>query len=142
MNRRRFLAGFGAVLVGGVGALVPRATEAATLDASLQILDWQQDGDEHVDAITFRLTNDRLPDGDQSKSSIEPVVIPWGRGSQAQQDWPIVDGPRSVRVGESARIRVETTHTKLRLGQPALLTVYDDGTQARAWTRFTPDGGA
>lgn len=142
MNRRRFLASFGSVLAGGVGALIPPATDAATLDASLSVLEWQRDGDDHVDGIEFRLTNERVPTDSPATKSVEPVVIPWGRGSQAQQNWSIVAGPPRLPAGDSAVYRVETTHTRLRFGQPALLTVYDKGTQKRAWTAFTPTEGS
>lgn len=137
MNRRRFLTGLGAAAVTGVGALLPTARDAATLDVSLNVQDWTRDGEDHVDGIEFRMTNRRTPGGSGRETSIEPVVIPWGRGSQAQQNWPIVAGPQHLQAGESATYRVHSTHTELRLGQPALLTVYDKGTEKRAWTRFT-----
>ncbi|MGB9966106.1 twin-arginine translocation signal domain-containing protein [Halobacterium hubeiense] len=143
VNRRRFLVGLGAAAVTGVGALIPNARDAATLDAKLEIQDWARDGEDHIDAIEFWMLNQQTGRGSPQETAINPVVIPWGRGSQAQQDWPIVDGPDQLPAGESAIYRVHSPHTELRLGQTALLTVYDKGTEQRAWTRFTPstEGG-
>jgi len=133
MNRRQFLGGFGVVVAGGLASMVPSTHEQASLEADLEVTGWDALDDEpFVPEFSFRMRNHR------AREPITPAVLPWGQDSYSQAPWTITAGPETLPAGSTASYTVRNGEIPLQVAKPALLVVYDRGTEQRAFDRFLP----
>lgn len=139
MKRREFLAGTGAAAAATLGGALPAAHADATLQASIEVTDveWTRvDEESHgveVDAASVWVRS-------QAAEPLEPVVFLWCRYNWMMQSWTITSGPRVIQPGEEATLHVEAPGDAAQLfpGQPAQVTVVDQGTERRVKQQFRP----
>lgn len=120
--------------VGGLVSRIPQASESVALDIDINIQSWSIDhGDDNADVvgITAQLTNNE-------DVSVQPVAMPWGHGSNPQILWPIVSGPESLSPAQSALYEFDGSDSPLQANDTAVLIIYDQGTEQRAYERFVP----
>jgi hypothetical protein len=135
-KRRAFLGTLGAGLAAVIG-LAPRAHADATLDATAAIVDAERDVTGDVGAVTVELTN-------HAEHPVQPVFSLWSVGRMSRMPWDVADGPDELPSGWTATYHLDAPGParQVRLGpdKPALLVVFDRGSEARAHHRF--DTGA
>lgn len=144
IDRRTMLA---AVATSGAAVLagtLPRATASTDLDAGLEVVDARLNaGGKVVDVtgLTLQITNHRPPGGDV----LTPVPSVWGVDRETQVAWRPEYGDGDwvdVQPGDTRTIAVAPPRpaptVNLRPRQPAMVRVYDRGTERDASTVFTP----
>lgn len=130
-----------ATAVGGLGALIgtaPAAHADATLAADLDVIEYDLIAGA-VSSVVLRVTNRRDP-GDEP---IDPVVLGWGQGRQSLLPWEIAnDQLLPPGVTRDLQLRApgdwDDDHLRFVTEQPALLRLFDKGTERRADVRFMP----
>lgn len=138
-NRREFLGLVASAGVATSGAMLPRAIEAATLDATVTVLDAWEDQTGEIGNLRVHVSNDRPSDGDP----ITVVGNCWGVGRMTQVPWDVARGEWPViQPGERDSIHFvapgEEEVVRLQPDKRAMIRIYDKGTEERAHDSFIP----
>jgi hypothetical protein len=142
ISRRGVLASVTTAGVGTLLATLPRATAATDLEASVEVVDAQL----HRGGPVLDVTGLTLDVTNHEDQPLTPVPSIWGADREAQVSWRPKGGNGdwlTVAPGETRRLEVGPPRpiptVNLVPDEPAMVRLFDRGTERRTQTVFVPE---